>query len=147
MNPARIQTNRRTALVGAGVGVAATVAACSTYGDEPAADSSAPSAESSGTSAPGGAPAELAKTADVPVGSALIVDETVLTQPVAGEFKGFSTVCPHAGCNVAEVLETVIKCPCHGSEFTFDGAVAKGPATKPLTPKAISVQGDSIVAG
>lgn len=143
---------RRTVIVGAGVGAAATaLAACSTYDKQPDADGDSPPATSSAsTSAAPGAPASAAaitKTADVPVGSAVIVDDVVVTQPTAGDFKGFSSVCPHAGCKVAEVVDAVIKCPCHGSEFSLDGSVVKGPATKPLATTAISVQGDSIVAG
>lgn len=145
------QTGRRTVLVGAGVGAAATaLAACSTYDEQPDADGDSPpasSSESSSASASAGAPAALTKTADVPIGSAVIVDDVVVTQPTAGDFKGFSSVCPHAGCKVSEVVDAVIKCPCHGSEFSLDGAVVKGPATKPLESTAITVQGDSIVAG
>jgi len=89
----------------------------------------------------------LAKTADVPVGSGVIVDDVVVTQPAAGDFKGFSSVCTHAGCNVSEIVDGVIVCPCHGSKFNLDGSVANGPATKPLEAKAVAVQGDSIVEG
>jgi Rieske Fe-S protein len=89
----------------------------------------------------------LTKTADVPVGSGVIVDDTVVTQPTAGVFKGFSTVCPHRGCNVSKVENGTIDCPCHGSKFDLEGAVVNGPATSPLKPKTVSVQGDSIVAG
>jgi Rieske Fe-S protein len=83
----------------------------------------------------------------VPVGSGLIVGDVVITQPTAGVFEGFSTVCPHAGCNVSKITDGNIVCPCHGSRFNLDGSVAKGPATKPLESKPVSVQGDSIVAG
>lgn len=143
---------RRTILVGAGVGAAATaLAACSNYDSKPDADGDAPPAPSSSDTgaAPAApeAPAALAKTADVPVGSAVILDDVVVTQPTAGDFKGFSSVCPHAGCNVSEVVDAVIVCPCHGSEFNLDGAVVKGPATKPLETTAITVSGDSIIAG
>ena len=89
----------------------------------------------------------MAKTADVPVGSGVIVDDIVVTQPSAGEFTGLSAVCTHAGCKVAEVVDGVIACPCHGSRFNLDGSVAKGPATKPLGTKQVVVQGDSIVEG
>jgi Rieske Fe-S protein len=71
----------------------------------------------------------------------------VVTQPSAGVFKGFSAVCPHAGCNVSKVENGNIVCPCHGSRFSLEGAVVQGPATDPLEAKAVSVQGDSIVAG
>ena len=83
----------------------------------------------------------------MPVGSGVIVGEVVLTQPSAGDFKGFSAICTHAGCTVNKVADGTIDCPCHGSKFNLDGSVAKGPATKPLEPAAVSVQGDSIVPG
>jgi Rieske Fe-S protein len=137
---------RRTVIVGAGLGtVTAALAACSTDG-KPAAGSgsSSPTAEKSGSSA---APSALAKTADVPVGGGVIVGDTVVTQPTAGVFKGLSSVCTHAGCNVNKIADGTIDCPCHGSKFNLDGTVAKGPATKPLEAKAVTVQGDSIVAG
>ena len=60
-------------------------------------------------------------------------------------FNGLSSVCTHKGCEVNTVADGTIDCPCHGSKFSFDGAVVNGPATKPLEPKAVSVQGDSIV--
>jgi Rieske Fe-S protein len=136
---------RRTVIVGAGVGtVAAALAACSANGTPAAGSSSSATAEKSGSAA---APSALAKTADVPVGGGVIVGDTVVTQPTAGVFKGLSSVCTHAGCNVNAIADGTIDCPCHGSKFNLDGTVAHGPATKPLEAKAITVQGDSIVAG
>jgi Rieske Fe-S protein len=136
---------RRTVIVGAGLGtITAALAACSTYGKPAADSSSSATAEKSGSSA---APSALAKTADVPVGGGVIVGDTVVTQPTAGVFKGLSSVCTHAGCNVNAIADGTIDCPCHGSKFNLDGTVAHGPATKPLAAKAITVQGDSIVAG
>lgn len=149
--------HRKQFLLGAGVGLAATVlAACSTYGKKPEAASAPPTStvdSTPGTGAPASAPAPapaanaIAKTADVPVGSGVIVDEVVVTQPTAGVFKGFSTTCTHAGCAVNKVANGTIDCPCHGSKFNLDGSVANGPATKPLEAKAVTVQGDSIVLG
>jgi Rieske Fe-S protein len=147
-----IRPHRRTVIVSAGLGVvAAAVAACSSAAKTPATSEAASSAASSAgasssgaSSAPGAA--ALAKTADVPVGSGVIVSDVVITQPTAGVFKGFSSVCTHAGCNVSEVSDGKIVCPCHGSKFNLDGSVDEGPATKPLEAKAVTVQGDSIVA-
>ena len=149
MQLGNFRSQRRTIIVGAGLGaVTAVLAACATYGKKPAADSTgAAPAERSGSPAAPSTPTALAKTADVPVGSGLIVDDLVVTQPTAGVFKGFSAVCTHAGCNVSEVVGGTIDCKCHGSKFNLDGTVANGPATTPLEPKAITVQGDSIVAG
>jgi Rieske Fe-S protein len=153
--------SRRKVIVCAGLGLtAAVVAACSASSKSSAGStaSSAPadpktSAGSTASSAPAdpktsGAPSgAITKTADVPVGSGVIVDDVVVTQATAGDFKGFSSVCTHAGCNVSEVTDGKIVCPCHGSKFNLDGTVAQGPAKTPLDTKAISVKGDSIVAG
>jgi Rieske Fe-S protein len=142
---------RKQFLLGAGLGLAATaLAACSTYGKKPEATGE-PSTTSGTAPAPGGpaAPAAnvIAKTADVPVGSGVIVDEVVVTQPSAGVFKGFSTTCTHAGCTLNKIADGTIDCPCHGSKFNLDGTVAKGPAQKPLEAKNVTVQGNSIVLG
>lgn len=134
--------SRRKALVGTGITVAAsTIAGCATYGKPPAAPAGQPTPAAA--SAPDAAQA-IARTADVPVGSAVIVDDVVIAQPAKGTFKAFSAVCTHAGCNVAEVLGASINCPCHGSSFNLDGTVAKGPAQRPLDTRSIVVQGDSI---
>jgi Rieske Fe-S protein len=42
-----------------------------------------------------------------------------------------SLVCTHLGCIVKNVADG-FECPCHGSRFTPDGAVAKGPAPRAL---------------
>jgi Rieske Fe-S protein len=143
--------HRKQFLAGAGIGLAATVlAACSTYGKKPEAGSQSPTSTvkaTPGTGAPGPTAAPIAKTADVPVGSGVVVNEIVVTQPSAGVFKGFSSTCTHAGCTVKDVSGGTINCPCHGSKFNLDGTVAKGPAQKPLGAKSVTVEGDSIVLG
>jgi Rieske Fe-S protein len=150
MNIAEFPISRQKVLLGAGLGlVTAVVAACSTYGkkteaaSESATTTAAPSA--GGTATP--AAKAIAKTADVPVGSGVIVDEIVVTQPSAGVFKGFSAKCTHKGCMVDKIADGTIDCPCHGSKFNLDGTVAKGPADKPLEAENVTVQGDSIVLG
>jgi Rieske Fe-S protein len=132
--------SRKNVIVGAGVGLSAiALSACTTYGKTPATPVAPPPV--------GGTPEGLAKTADVPVGSGVIVGDIVLTQPSPGVFKGFSAVCTHAGCSVAKIANGTIDCPCHGSKFNLDGTVAKGPASRSLESKPISVQGDSIILG
>jgi Rieske Fe-S protein len=140
-----LRTRRRDVIVGVGIGLAATVlAACTAGGKKPDAEPTDSPAGSQASPVPGAA---LTKTADVPVGSGIIVDDVVVTQPTAGVFEAFSTVCPHAGCNVSEVKDGHISCPCHGSKFNLDGTVSHGPAKTSLESKAVKVQGDSIVAG
>lgn len=143
-----INPSRRTVIVGAGIGLAATTAAACSSSDKTPVASSSPASSSPAAMTAANAPAgTLVKVADVPVGSGVIVDDVVVTQPTAGVFKGFSPVCPHKGCNVNQITDGKIICPCHHSEFNLDGTVAQGPANKPLTAKPVTVAGDSIVAG
>ena len=151
MNIGDIPIPRQKVLLGAGLGlVTAGVAACATYGKKPAAagESSTTTAAPSASGGPGAPAAKvIAKTADVPVGSGVIVDKVVVTQPTAGVFKGFSSTCTHKGCTVDKIADGTIDCPCHGSKFNLDGTVAKGPAQDPLATENVTVQGDSIVLG
>jgi len=146
MDFSQFRIPRKRFIVGAGLGLIATVvAACSGNKQTASGDQSATSTTSA--AAPGSpAPAKpIAKTSDVPVGSGVIVDDVVVTQPSAGVFKGFSATCTHLGCTVATLADGTINCPCHGSKFNLDGSVAQGPAARPLDTKNIAVQGDSIV--
>ena len=143
----------RRAVVAGGCGLAAMTAltACAGYGSGgpvPAAPSGVPN-EAAGTA--GGtraAQARVAAVADVPVGGGIVLaaQDLVVTQPVAGTFKGFSATCTHQGCKVNEVVGGTINCPCHGSRFAVaDGAPTAGPASRPLPEKAVAVQGTSVV--
>lgn len=130
------EPSRRTVLAASAAAVA-TVAGCSTYGE--------PKTSPPASSAP--ADTVLAKTADVPVGGGLIIGDSqvVITQPTAGTFKAFTSVCTHQQCQVASVEGGTINCTCHGSKFDInDGSVVKDPAPQPLAAKQIKVSGDSI---
>lgn len=148
--PAPSETHsRRSVLVGACAACAATVAGCATYGPPTAAGPAPDPAPSPapGGAAPsgGGAASALAQVADVPVGGGVIVGDTVITQPTAGDFKAFSVICTHQGCEVSEVADGTINCACHGSKFSVqDGEPTDGPATKALAVKEITVDGESI---
>jgi Rieske Fe-S protein len=111
---------------------------------EPEAGEPTPSGDEGGERA---ATPALARTSDIPVGGGKIFADgaVVVTQPTAGTFKAFSTVCTHAGCAVTEVKNGTINCRCHGSAFRVaDGSVKAGPAKKPLAAKKITVDGDSL---
>ena len=69
------------------------------------------------------------KAADIPVGSGKVFPDaqTVITQPKAKEFKAFSSICTHQGCQV-DAVTTTINCPCHGSKYSItDGSVVNPP--------------------
>jgi len=51
-----------------------------------------------------------------------------------------STVCTHLGCIVKSTADG-FECPCHGSRFTADGSVARGPAPKALPWRKVSGSG------
>ncbi|MEV6769996.1 Rieske (2Fe-2S) protein [Nocardia sp. NPDC051030] len=139
--------DRRTALAATGVAATVlTVAACGSSNTESAYAASDP-AQGKNPVQKKQDPVELAKTADVPVGGGVISGDTVVTQPSAGTFNGFSSTCTHLGCKVNSVEGGLIKCPCHGSSFNLDGSVAGGPAPRALDTKAVHVDGDRIVAG
>src|ERR1700756_5848933 len=154
--PSVAVSSRRTALACAGAACAAVLAGCSKYnsnnggvaGSQPApATSSAAAPVGSGSGVAAG-PAALASTSDVPVGGGKILTDKkiVITQPHAGTFDAFTAVCTHQGCIVTTVSGGTINCPCHGSKFSVaNGSVVNGPASSPLAPGSIKVQGTSII--
>ncbi|MBA2699737.1 MAG: Rieske (2Fe-2S) protein [Nocardioidaceae bacterium] len=86
-------------------------------------------------------------TSDVPVGGGLILGDpqVVITQPTAGAFKGFSSICTHQGCPVDNVTDGTINCICHGSMFSIeDGSVVGGPAPSPLPAEKLTITGKNI---
>ncbi|MFF8017534.1 Rieske 2Fe-2S domain-containing protein [Streptomyces sp. NPDC007929] len=140
------ETTRRTVLLATGVtGATALVAACGGGGDDSGSTSTkSPTGEDPASGAAGRV---LADIGDIPVGGGKIFqdEEVVVTQPEEGRFKAFSAICTHQRCLVSTVSDGTINCPCHGSKFEIaDGAVAHGPATRPLPAEQITVEGNSI---
>jgi rieske iron-sulfur protein len=70
----------------------------------------------------------------------------------AGGILAYSAICSHAGCPVSEWVKgegngkTVLKCPCHNSEYDpRDSAqVVFGPAPRRLAALPLAVSGDSL---
>lgn len=76
--------------------------------------------------------AELTRT-----GAALIEDPSsdlpiYLRRVTDTEFIAVSTKCGHRGCQVEPAAASLV-CPCHGSEYTFEGAILQGPTERPLS--------------
>jgi Rieske Fe-S protein len=150
-------SSRRAVLAGAGAACVAALSGCTAYnanngglaGAPPAQNTPAASTASSGNGpGNGNAPDVLASTSDVPVGGGKILTDKkiVITQPHAGTFDAFTAVCTHQGCIVTTVSGGTINCPCHGSKFSIaNGSVVNGPASSPLAPVSIKIQGTSII--
>ncbi|MDF3291694.1 Rieske (2Fe-2S) protein [Streptomyces silvisoli] len=154
-----VSTSRRTVVAAAGaVGLGAALAACggsnNSASSTPSQDSSSQASGSSSAAGSSSAPAggngggtTLAKTSEIPQGGGKVFPDkqVVVTQPTAGTYKAFTAVCTHQGCTVNQVKNGTIDCPCHGSKFHIaDGSVAEGPATQPLAPTKITVEGGSV---
>lgn len=65
-----------------------------------------------------------------------------------GELRLLDATCTHAGCVVRwNSFERCWDCPCHGSQFSIDGDVLQGPATRALADFEPRQQRDRRVAG
>lgn len=146
--------SRRTVVAAVGAaGLAVALTACGSD-DDASGSSTAQGAAGGGTSTEassgstaGAGGAALAKTADIPEGGGKVFsdEKVVVSQPAAGEYKAFSTICTHQQCPMTDLQGDTLTCACHKSQFSvLDGSVKKGPATQPLAAKEISVAGDSI---
>ena len=69
-------------------------------------------------------------------GSALLKiqeKEILFVREAEDKIRVLNPVCSHKKCTVAyDDGKKRIVCPCHGSNFSLDGGVLKGPAEKPL---------------
>jgi Rieske Fe-S protein len=138
---------RRAVLVGSGaLGATCVLAACGTEANPPAAPLPAGSPAGPTTGGAKSGSVTLAAVKDVPSGGGVIKGDYVITQPSEGTFKAFSKVCTHQGCDVSQIADGVIICPCHKSRFSIeDGSVKGGPATKPLAATEVKVDGGNVV--
>jgi Rieske Fe-S protein len=66
----------------------------------------------------------------------------LVTRTSADAFSALTTTCTHQACTINGYSAPVFQCPCHGSQFSADGAVVRGPATAPLRKYASSFAGD-----
>lgn len=134
-----VRASRRIVFSGLGaLGVAVALAGCG--GSDSDGGGAAPTVDSG---------AELASTADVPVGGGIILsdEKIVITQPTEGTFEAFTAVCTHQGLLVTSVEDGKILCANHGSSYSAQsGEVEGGPAPSALATVAIDVKDDKIFA-
>ncbi|MFF7791816.1 Rieske 2Fe-2S domain-containing protein [Streptomyces sp. NPDC007991] len=140
--------SRRNVVAAVGAaGLTVALTACGSQDEASGSSTEQGAATGGGATNEGAGGAALAKTSDIPEGSGKIFkdEKVVVSQPAAGDYKAFSTLCTHRNCPMVDLKDDVISCTCHGSQFSvLDGSVKKGPAVEPLEAKKISVNGDSI---
>lgn len=144
--PSRRAVLRSAALAGGSIASVGLLAACGS--SESTSPATAGPSGTGGSSAPSST--TLGPVSDVPVGGGTIFADAqvVVTQPTEGDYLAFSSTCTHQGCQVGEVTDGEIVCPCHGSHFSIeDGSAVAGPATAPLPAQKVSADGDQLVLG
>lgn len=136
-------TSRRTVLGGAGVAALAVGSGFALSGCSQ--DSPGPSGQSGPSGQQSAAGPVSVPSSEVTVGSGKVAGAFIVAQPVAGEYKAYSNICPHQGCAVSLIKEGKAVCPCHGSEFKLaDGSRVAGPAKTGLTAATVEQDGDSL---
>ncbi|NJL64657.1 MAG: ubiquinol-cytochrome c reductase iron-sulfur subunit [Methylacidiphilales bacterium] len=75
------------------------------------------------------------------LGTVLVVGTSKIKKLIA-----VNPICTHLGCTVDwEAEENIFLCPCHASEFTTEGKVQNGPATKPLSTYKTKIEKNTVM--
>jgi Rieske Fe-S protein len=71
-------------------------------------------------------------------------DRSVALYRDAEGIYAISLICTHLGC-IVKPTAAGFECPCHGSGFTADGSVSKGPALKALPWRKVVLSGGACI--
>ena len=77
-----------------------------------------------------------------PASRTILPDIPAVIYNTGGVLIAYSLTCTHLGCTIEPDGEQEFACPCHGSRYTKDGSVLKGPANKPLRQLRLETQED-----
>jgi cytochrome b6-f complex iron-sulfur subunit len=146
---------RRSLLTFFGVGWIATsipvvIAACSSDSPKTTLQQSSSTPKATSTRADGfnavGSVAELDKSGQIQAKTA-VGNVIVIRNPAnSSQLFAVNPACTHRGCPVTwKADDKEFDCPCHGSDFTPDGKVIKGPAKKPLKTYQTKIEGDTVL--
>ena len=89
-------------------------------------------------------PKQTIDAKDVPVGSAVIVGNFIITQPTSGVYHAYSATCPHQGAKISQVNGDTVTCTNHNSVFSItDGTPVSGPSRAGLMEAKLKTDGDN----
>lgn len=89
-------------------------------------------------------PKQTIDAKDVPVGSAVIVGNFIITQPTSGVYHAYSATCPHQGAKISQVNGDTVTCTNHNSVFSItDGAPVSGPSRAGLKEAKLKTDGNN----
>jgi cytochrome b6-f complex iron-sulfur subunit len=82
-------------------------------------------------------------------GGAMLVDmagDTIMVVRISEtQVVALSAICTHAGCSMDySSAQQLLDCGCHGSQFTTDGKVVRGPATRALRVYSVTMASNTI---
>jgi Rieske Fe-S protein len=81
------------------------------------------------------------------VGSLIVMSNIAVARDSDGVY-AMSAVCTHQGCLLSDAgtsIQAGLGCPCHGSTFSGDGAVTRGPAGAALQHYAVTIASDGSI--
>lgn len=73
---------------------------------------------------------KIVPAAEIPDG--ISFSDEVIIHKRGNDISVFSARCSHLGCTINRFENDKLICPCHGSEYSADGKVSKGPSSRPL---------------
>ena len=89
-------------------------------------------------------PKQTIDAKDVPVGSAVIVGNFIITQPTSGVYHAYSATCPHQGAKISQVNGDTVTCTNHNSVFSItDGTPVSGPSRAGLMEAKLKTDGNN----
>ena len=89
-------------------------------------------------------PALATPNGAIKIQPALLADPIYILALAGGRFTAVSPICTHRGCTVDVQGERLV-CPCHGSTYSREGIVLRGPAQRQLKRFSTARDGDAIV--
>lgn len=93
---------------------------------------------------------KVARTADIPEGSAAAVDVNGAAIALFHRPDGWYAIehtCPHSGGPLADgdVEDHIVTCPWHGSQFDIrSGALISPPAARPVRAFQVAIEGEDV---